>query len=82
MSLLSGVFDDDRGEVVAVPDTDLGALTSGWFPSAVGIGVLAAALTAGAPWLSRQWRRAGWFAGAVAVVLTGAPPRRRPASIA
>jgi undecaprenyl-diphosphatase len=62
VSLLSGVFDDDRGQAVAVPDTDLGALTSGWFPTAVGIGVLAALLTAGAPWLSRRWRQAGWLA--------------------
>jgi undecaprenyl-diphosphatase len=62
VSLLSGVFDDDRGQAVAVPDTDLGALTSGWFPTAVGIGVLAALLTAGAPWLSRRWRQAGWVA--------------------
>ena len=108
VSLLSGVFDDDRGDVVAVPTSDLGALTSGWFPTAIGIGVLAAALTAGAPWLSRRWRRAGWvaviglvvtrtvtsemsftslqaivigwFAGAVAVVALGAPPRRADAA--
>ncbi len=30
------------------------------FPSAYGIGVVAAVLTAAAPWLSRRWRRIGW----------------------
>jgi undecaprenyl-diphosphatase len=60
--VLAGVFDDDRAEAVAVPDTDLAALTSGWFPTAVGIGVVAALLTSGAPWLSRPWRQAGWVA--------------------
>ena len=59
---LSGRADDDSGATVAVPDNDLGLLTDGWFPTAVGIGVLAAALTAGAPWLDRRWRWAGWLA--------------------
>ena len=49
VSLLSGVFDDDRGDAVALPDSDLGALTTWWFPTAIGIAVLAAALTAGRP---------------------------------
>ncbi len=62
VALLSGWVDNDFGDPVAVPDTNLGALTNGWFPTAVGIGVLAAALTAGAPWLNRSWRRAGWIA--------------------
>ena len=60
--LLADLVDVDEGSIVATPDTDLGLLTSGWFPTAIGIGVLAAALTAGAPWLSRRWRRAGWVA--------------------
>lgn len=40
----------------------LGPLTDAGFPSAYGIVVLAAGLTAGAPWLSRGWRRWGWLA--------------------
>ncbi len=62
VGLLADLVDVDEGSIVATPDTDLGLLTSGWFPTAIGIGVLAAALTAGAPWLSRRWRRAGWAA--------------------
>ncbi len=62
VALLADLVDVDEGSIVAAPDTDLGLLTSGWFPTAVGIGVLAAALTGGAPWLSRRWRRAGWVA--------------------
>ena len=30
------------------------------FPTAVGLGTVAAAVTAAAPWLSRRWRRIGW----------------------
>ncbi len=45
-----------------VPELDLGPLSAGWFPSAVGIAVLAALLTATAPWSSRRWRRLGWLA--------------------
>ena len=43
-------------------DSDIGPLTSQFFPTAIGIGVFAAALTAGAPWLSRRWRQVGWVA--------------------
>ena len=60
--LLADLADIDEGSIVALPDTDLGLLTSESFPTAIGIGVLAAALTGGAPWLSRRWRRAGWAA--------------------
>ncbi len=62
VALLADVADVESGRTVAMPDTDLAAFTSGWFPTAVGVGVLAATLTAGAPWLSRRWRRAGWAA--------------------
>ena len=90
--------------MVATPDSDLGPLTSEWFPTPIGLGVFAAALTAGAPWLSRRWRQVGWvavialmlvrtltsemsfgsvqavllgwFAGAAAIVIVGAPARR------
>jgi undecaprenyl-diphosphatase len=66
---LSGLVDDEVGGAVAVPEHDLGALTSGWFPTAVGLGVLAAALTAGAPWLGRRSRWAGWVA-VIGLVIT------------
>ena len=62
VALLDGVAVVDAGAVVALPGADLGGLTSGWFPSAFGLGILAAALTAAAPWLDRRWRRAGWVA--------------------
>ena len=47
IALLSQLVDDSSGAAVVAPNSDLGALTSGWFPTAIGIGVLAAALTAG-----------------------------------
>ena len=34
------------------------------FPTSVGVGVVGAALTAAAPWLSRGWRRWGWVLSA------------------
>ena len=107
VTLLDSLDDVDDGAVVAAPASDLGPLTSGSFPTAIGIAMLAAALTAGAPWLSRRWRRigwiavlalvlvrtltsemsfgsieavlTGWFAGAAALVLVGAPARRADA---
>ena len=41
-------------------DIDVAFLDDAGFPSALGVGVVAAVLTAAAPWLSRRWRRAGW----------------------
>ena len=104
VALLEGLAGVDEGVVVATPDSDLGPLTSEWFPTPIGLAVFAAALTAGAPWLSRRWRQVGWiavialmlvrtltsemsfgsvqavllgwFAGAAAIVIVGAPARR------
>ena len=59
--LLDGVASVDPGTSV-VPDLDLGPVSAGWFPSAPGVAILAALLTATAPWTSRRWRRAGWVA--------------------
>ena len=42
------------------PSTSTSSSSNSGFPSAIGIGVVAAVLTAAAPWLSRRWRRAGW----------------------
>ena len=61
VALLLDVGNVDSGAQV-VPDLDLGPISAGWFPSAVGIAVLAALLTATAPWSSRRWRRVGWLA--------------------
>ena len=57
--LLDAISPDDGATVVDL-DSGLGPLTARGFPSAVGIGVASAMLTAAAPWLSRRWRRAGW----------------------
>ncbi len=51
----------DGVQVVAVT-VDAGPFSSSGSPTAVGIGMIAAALTAAAPWLGRRWRRAGWIA--------------------
>jgi hypothetical protein len=59
--LLDDVASVDSGASV-VPDLDLGPVAAGWFPSAVGVAILAALLTATAPWTSRRWRRRGWVA--------------------
>jgi hypothetical protein len=51
----------EAGAVVSAT-VDLAVLTASTTPTAVGIAVLAAALTAAAPWLGRRWRRLGWLA--------------------
>src|SRR4051794_17401739 len=45
VTLLDDLLGCDEGAVVATPGTDLRPLTSGWFPTAVGLGALAGALT-------------------------------------
>jgi len=107
VALLDGLAGVEEGAVVATPDSDIGLFTSGSFPTTIGLGVFAGALTAGAPWLSRRWRQVGWvavialmlvrtltsemsfgsvqavligwFAGAAAIVIVGAPARRADA---
>ncbi len=67
------LLDDIPSVAEATPPADLptglGPLTDAGFPTAVGIGALAAAVSAGAPWLSRRWRRWGWIA-VVGLVIT------------
>ncbi len=58
--LLHGLTDPGEGRTTIDLNAGLGPLTSRAFPSAVGIGVVAAVLTAAAPWLGRRWREAGW----------------------
>ena len=107
VALLAALVDVDEGAMIASPGSDVGVLSSDSFPTAIGLGMFAAALTAGAPWLSRRWRRVGWlavislmfvrtltsamsfgslqavvlgwFAGAAAIVIVGAPARRADA---
>jgi undecaprenyl-diphosphatase len=59
-ALLGGLVDLDDGNAPVVVDTDLVGIGKEGFPTAAGIAVVAAVLTAGAPWLSRRWRRIGW----------------------
>src|SRR5262249_20160501 len=106
-SVLYAVFeaiDEDSPAPVTHYSHVLGQLDNGRFPTAIGIAVVAAVVTASAPWLSRRWRRLGWvlvvglvityflgspvsfdslkavldgwFSGAVALVILGAPTRR------
>jgi glycosyltransferase 2 family protein len=52
------------GSARAVVDVDnelVGPLTAAGFPTASGVAVVTAVLTAAAPWLSRRWRRVGWL---------------------
>jgi undecaprenyl-diphosphatase len=59
------LLDDLVGLVEGDAPVDIGVelwlLGAEGFPSEVGIAVITALLTAAAPWLSRRWRRAGWF---------------------
>ena len=54
-------FDPADGELVVDVDDIVGPLTARSFPSALGVAVVTAVLTAAAPWLSRRWRRLGWL---------------------
>ncbi len=58
--LVDGVFDIEPGAPPVGVGVDAGALSDGGFPTAAGLAVITAVLTAAAPWLSRRWRRAGW----------------------
>jgi undecaprenyl-diphosphatase len=77
--VLSDLVDTDHGSTVAVPGGDLGALTSGWFPTAVGF-VLTRTLVSAISFGSLQAVLIGWFAGAAALVILGAPARRADAA--
>lgn len=61
VALVDGVArPEGSGDPVDV-GIDAGPVAAEGFPSAPGIAVVAAVLTAAAPWLSRRWRRAGWL---------------------
>ena len=60
VTLVDDVVGVDEGVAPVAVDIDVVVLGDAGAPSALGIGVVAAVLTAAAPWLSRRWRRAGW----------------------
>ena len=57
-TLIDNVIDTETGRTVV--DVNVGLLGRDAVATTQGIAVVAAALTAAAPWLSRRWRRAGW----------------------
>jgi undecaprenyl-diphosphatase len=59
----------ESGDTVIELDDVVTPLTAPGFPTALGVAAVAAVLTAGAPWLSRRWRRLGWLM-VVGVTLT------------
>jgi undecaprenyl-diphosphatase len=60
VGLLDGVARTEQGRVPIDIANGLGPLGAEGFPTAAGVAVAAAVVTAAAPWLSRRWRRAGW----------------------
>ena len=70
VSLLDGLIETDTGQVLVDVGADLGPVTNEGFPSTAGIAAVCGVLTAAAPWLDRQWRRAGWVLIA-GLVVTG-----------
>src|SRR5262249_11089466 len=58
--LVDYLVETEEGQIPVGIASGLGPLTTEGFPSVAGVGVVAAMLTAAAPWLSRRWRRAGW----------------------
>jgi hypothetical protein len=75
VALLDEVAASEEGSVAADVELDIPALSSGEFPTAIGVGASVAVLTAAAPWLSRRWRRAGWvlIAGLILTRIVAAP---------
>jgi undecaprenyl-diphosphatase len=62
VAVFANLADTREGSTVLATTSVLGPLTEPGFPTTFGIAAFAAALTAGAPWLSRRWRRWGWVA--------------------
>jgi glycosyltransferase 2 family protein len=58
---LTGLLDTPSGSTSLTPSRSLGAIDGSEFPTVAGIALIAAIITAAAPWLSRRWRRLGWL---------------------
>ena len=54
------LIERDEGRTLVDVGANVGPLSNDGFPTVWGVGAVAAALTAAAPWMSRGWRRAGW----------------------
>ena len=67
MALIENAVDSGTGRTVS--EVKVGLLGREAVATTQGIAVVAAALTAAAPWLSRRWRRAGWALIVLLVVL-------------
>jgi hypothetical protein len=61
LAALLGSFAPSASTSVVSVDDAAGPLTARGFPTAPGVAVVTAILTAAAPWLSRRWRRLGWI---------------------
>lgn len=59
VALLDALASTDEAQAPVDVGIDIVAVSSDEFPTALGVGVVVAVLTAAAPWLSRRWRRAG-----------------------
>jgi glycosyltransferase 2 family protein len=72
---LDAVVETDEGLDPVEVGVDLAALTTEGYVTTAGIAVVAAILTAAAPWLSRRSRRAGWtlIVGLVVTAFIQAP---------
>ena len=60
VTLLDDATDTEAGPAVTDVGVEPIVVGDGNFPTAVGVGVAVAVLTAAAPWLTRRWRRLGW----------------------
>jgi glycosyltransferase 2 family protein len=61
VALANELAEPDEGSTLIDLGVDVGPLSGDRFATVWGIGAVAAALTAAAPWLRRSWRRAGWL---------------------
>src|SRR4051812_49332682 len=76
-AVFQGLLDDQAPALVTVSDW-AGPLTSASFPTATGVAIAAAVVTAAGPWLARGYRRLGWVLTlALAAVVFAASPDRK-----
>jgi undecaprenyl-diphosphatase len=58
-ALVSPLVDASSASLAPLDD-NLGPLTDPSFPTATGLAVITAGVTAASPWITRRWRRLGW----------------------